>query len=188
MTNLIPNRECGPCKACCEAPKIDDPQLRKLPGVVCSNHREGLGCAIYEKRPATCQVWFCGWRMLPLGDEWRPDRCGIMIVPTSQASPVRPEDGLQFDLIKGLEKISWRPFLDLIMFLVENAVPAYVAVPRGIGFNPHRCNLTTGQAMQRAVAQKDRALIAEALSKSVQACLDHPKSKVEFENGPPPLP
>jgi hypothetical protein len=40
----------------------------------------GGGCAIYETRPDACRVWFCGWRLLPdLGDDWRPDICGVLI-------------------------------------------------------------------------------------------------------------
>lgn len=180
MADLVPNRECGPCKACCDAPLIDDPALAKLPGVVCPNYRDG--CAIYADRPSTCRHWFCGWRRLDsLGEEWRPDCSGIMIVP---ANPERLEDGLQFQLIDGLDKIFWQPLVAAIAILIESGFPVCLAVPRGIGFHPLRAPLETNPALRAAIAANDYAAITGELSAAVQACLAAPAVKVEFQHPP----
>lgn len=183
MTDLVPNRECGPCRACCEAPLIDDPQLTKLPGVLCPNYRHGLGCSIYETRPSTCRAWYCGWRRLEnLGEEWRPDRSKIMIVPISLANPVRLEDGLQFDLIGGLEALTWEPFVTALSLLIESDFPVWVAVPRGVGFQPLSAHLNMNPMIKAGIANSDFAAITAALRMAVQACLDSPKVEVVFKN------
>ena len=77
---LVANRECGKCVVCCKVLTIDDPQLQKLPGVMCGNCKTGSGCKIYDTRPDPCRGFFCGWRYLrELDDKWRPDKSGVMI-------------------------------------------------------------------------------------------------------------
>lgn len=75
---LVPNRGCGTCNVCCSLPAIIDPQLTKMPGILCS-HWAG-GCSIYERRPKTCVGHHCGWRHLGhLDESWRPDVSKIYI-------------------------------------------------------------------------------------------------------------
>ena len=69
------NRTCGDCKLCCylvPTPEID------LPANTHCRHECGKGCAIYERRPMSCQMWSCQWL---LGEDVgpRPDRCGYVV-------------------------------------------------------------------------------------------------------------
>ena len=76
----LEKRNCGPCKACCVALKIDLPELRKKAGTPCP-HLAGTGCGIYAARPDLCRQFLCGWRLEgELGDDWRPDRCGVIVM------------------------------------------------------------------------------------------------------------
>ncbi len=76
----VPGRECGACNVCCKLHAIIDPELKKLPGVLCSHWTAGTGCSIYERRPETCVGHHCGWRRLgQLDESWRPDGSNIYI-------------------------------------------------------------------------------------------------------------
>ncbi len=75
----VPGRECGTCMLCCKVMAIDT--LGKPPGVWCSNIKRGLGCAIYETRPAECRVFYCHWMLeKQLPDEWKPERAKFALV------------------------------------------------------------------------------------------------------------
>jgi len=78
-------RVCGPCKACCVELKIDVPELRKQARVACQ-HLTAPGCGIYASRPPVCQQFLCGWRLFEeLGDDWRPDLSGVMVMRKAPA-------------------------------------------------------------------------------------------------------
>ena len=54
------------------------------PGQACHFLVQGA-CRIYEQRPASpCRNFVCGWLMpdSPLPETFRPDRIGVMVVPT----------------------------------------------------------------------------------------------------------
>lgn len=73
-------RECGECTACCVVLLIDDESFNKPADQACSHMVEKGGCKIHAQRPSVCQDWHCAWRFMEqLGDEWRPDRSGIML-------------------------------------------------------------------------------------------------------------
>jgi len=75
---------CGPCQACCVAPKIDTPEFKKPSGVPCV-HLVEKGCGIYQTRPPVCRDFLCGWRLLPeLDISWRPDLSGVMLICVNQ--------------------------------------------------------------------------------------------------------
>jgi hypothetical protein len=181
-TELIPNRSCGTCNACCWALKIDDPELKKVPVAMCPNWKQVRRCTIYKNRPETCRDWNCGWRFMPLGDEWRPDLCGLLIVSASQTWPARPEDGVQFELIGGPDKIYWPPFLILVADFMRNGVPVYLSVLRGEGFSSIRASLSDNAALRRALQQNDILLANVLLLQTVQVCLRHPKIRAEFDS------
>ena len=68
-------RTCGECKLCCfllPTPEID------LPANTHCAHECRKGCAIYSRRPTSCQLWSCRWL---LGDDTgqRPDRAGYVV-------------------------------------------------------------------------------------------------------------
>src|SRR5262249_34203215 len=78
-------RACGPCTVCCTVLKIDTPQLRKPADTPCK-HLCATGCGIYEARPPVCQQFLCGWRLFAeLGDDWRPDLSGVLVMRKAPA-------------------------------------------------------------------------------------------------------
>ena len=78
-------RVCGTCTACCDgwvAGTIRGYPMK--PGTPC--HFRGNGCCtIYDERPEKpCRAFVCGWLMpnSPLPEAYRPDRLGVLVVPT----------------------------------------------------------------------------------------------------------
>jgi hypothetical protein len=75
---LVPGRDCGTCMMCCKVMAID--ALDKPPGVWCKHIKRGVGCLIYETRPAECRRYYCHWMVDPkLPEEWKPDRAKFTI-------------------------------------------------------------------------------------------------------------
>jgi hypothetical protein len=72
------HRRCGDCQLCCRllpTEEIAKPALKR-----CQHQKHGVGCAIYSRRPVSCQLWSCRW----LVDETtaglpRPDRSHYVI-------------------------------------------------------------------------------------------------------------
>jgi hypothetical protein len=69
------NRSCGSCKLCCYLVPTAD---IGLPANTHCQHECSKGCAIYERRPPSCQMWSCKWL---LGEDvgLRPDRSGYVV-------------------------------------------------------------------------------------------------------------
>lgn len=74
-------RTCGDCKECCVHVKVD--ALAKPAGTPCSKLtvlNNGTGCCgCYERRPDECKAYTCSWIDGYLGDEMRPDACGLLL-------------------------------------------------------------------------------------------------------------
>ncbi len=183
MTNgLTPNRTCGTCNACCWALKIDDPELKKVPGALCPNWKSDCRCSIYETRSETCRDWHCGWRYMPLGDEWRPDRCGFLIYSASETFPAKAEDGVLFELIGGPDKIHWPPFLILVADFIRNGVPVHLAVLRGEGYSSIRTSLSGNLPLVQALQRRDFLVANLLVQQAVNICLQHPKVRAQFDS------
>jgi hypothetical protein len=183
MADLTANRECGECNVCCKVLGIDP--LKKVPGVLCPNRTKDQGCAIYETRPTVCRKFYCGWRILPLGEEWRPDKSEILIVPTGRVEPIRPEDGLQFELIGALDKVFWKPLVNMIASLIQKNVPVYLSVTAQVGYLANRAYLNDSRPLKQAIAKGDLSLMTSLLSDAVQACIVHPNKKLEYDDESP---
>ena len=68
-------RECGECTLCCKLLETHD--IPSKIGVYCQHCSQG--CGIYPDRPEECRTYQCLWsQMETVGDELRPDRCGII--------------------------------------------------------------------------------------------------------------
>ena len=90
---LVRDRKCGECTVCCVAPGIDTEEFQTMPGVPCKHLCAGA-CSIYPTRYIPCQAFYCGWRYLDvLGDEWRPDKCGVMLRFEPKANLPPPYEG-----------------------------------------------------------------------------------------------
>ena len=79
-----PQRECGPCTACCEGWAEGEIRgHRMFAGQHCHFLDRGA-CTIYEERPQSpCRSFVCGWLApgSPFPEAFRPDKVGVIIVP-----------------------------------------------------------------------------------------------------------
>jgi SEC-C motif len=86
-------RSCGPCTACCEGWAEGEIRGHRMhPGQAChflrpaaARSAQASPCAIYEERPQSpCRNFVCGWlaKGSSLPDAFRPDLCGVIVVPT----------------------------------------------------------------------------------------------------------
>jgi hypothetical protein len=151
------NRSCGECTACCVEPAIDTPELRKLPRVPCT-HCTGTGCAIYAARPPVCRTHFCGWFVLgDLGEEWRPDRSGVLISPCAIGIPAhyRLREGIEFLVFGGEEAVRRPAFTAFLTHLIRSGVPSFIAVPGPAGHFPARTFLNDNLARMPPPAYAD---------------------------------
>lgn len=165
------DRDCGDCNVCCYALAIDE--LNKPPGVVCRHWSKEQHCTCYETRPADCRIFFCGWRVQPLGEEWRPDRSQIAIYGV--------EGGYQFELLGGLDRLFWRPLVATITDLIARNVPVYLSARAPVGCLSARVHLNAVPGLQQAVARRNLSAFTTLLSQALQASLNAPRKKVEYD-------
>jgi len=135
QSHLVSGRECGECTACCVVLSIKDPNLKKPADQACSHMIEKGGCDIYSERPSVCQNWYCAWRfMAQLGEEWRPDRSGILLRPA--------EKGIVFQPIRDpKEVLTSERALELIGGGIEQGIPLFMSIPTQKGFRSYRITL-----------------------------------------------
>jgi Fe-S-cluster containining protein len=81
-------KNCGPCRACCVVPSIEE--LGKPKFTPCKHLNEKKSsrnaCTIYEDRPGTCSRYQCYYTQSGLPTKYRPDKCGVIIEP--QDNPI----------------------------------------------------------------------------------------------------
>ncbi|MBA2588290.1 MAG: hypothetical protein H0U98_06655 [Alphaproteobacteria bacterium] len=181
QAHLVPGRACGGCTSCCKDLTIDAPDLKKAPGILCPHCVVGKGCGIYLSRPSVCDGFYCGWRQMPLLDDgWRPDRAQILITTASKHIPAGyPPQGLTFELTGSLERVTWPPFLNLVCDLVEDGVPVFLSVRGEPGHVS--ANIFLNDRLRPAILARDAQGVMENVRAALQACLDHPKEKVAFD-------
>ena len=122
--------DCGSCTVCCMALRVIE--LGKEAGPYCRHCIPGKGCGIYETRFEICRTFLCGWRLVPeLGDQWRPDRSGILIM--TQETAKLPEEyraqglGMNFVILGGEKAISHPGFAEYVATLVSRRVAVYLS-------------------------------------------------------------
>jgi hypothetical protein len=131
---LVPGRECGECAVCCTHLRIEDPELEKPGGVRCIHCPAGGGCAIYESRPKPCRTFFCGWRRIGyLGDEWRPDRSGIMIQPGEIPPGSSAKVAVEFHLVGSPDVLETAGFAAVVAQFINYGAAVFLNVPRDPG-------------------------------------------------------
>jgi hypothetical protein len=180
--NLVPGRSCGECTVCCEALWIDEPELKKQPGVCCLHCSSGQGCQIYAVRPPICRNWHCEWRKIAtLGPEWRPDRSGILIGETSTNIPPQfGPRGLRFDLNgDARNQVLWPPLVLNLFAFIETGMPVFLSVPGPPGYKGGQVFLNSHGGIASAVAARDFEGFEAFLVEAVGACLSHPHEWVD---------
>jgi hypothetical protein len=123
--------------------------------------------------------------MIPLGDEWRPDRSEILIVMMDGTAPDGLEGGVRFDLFGAHGKIFWPPLVNYMAQLIQENTPVYLSVPGEPGHVAGQVYLNNDKSLRRAIALRDFSLATAILSNMVQACIQFPKQKVEFTSEAP---
>jgi hypothetical protein len=161
--NPVPGRECGGCAACCIELHINAPALQKLAGVRCANLKADCRCAIYETRPKVCADFECGWRLMAaLGDDWRPDRSGIILIPKTTGNPpgYRADSGVQIMLLRG-DAIHKKELPGLIAAWVTARAPVFLTLAAPLGYLAKSAFLN--ESVAGAVRRNDRAGLIDAL-------------------------
>jgi hypothetical protein len=160
---IVPGRACGGCTVCCTELHINTPGLKKLAGVRCPNLRDDCLCAIYETRPRTCSDFECGWRMTAaLGEHWRPDRAGIVLIPKTKDNPpgYMANSGVQIVLLRP-DALRNPELPGLIAQWVEARVPLYLTIAAPVGFIAPSAFLN--ETVVDTVRRKDRDGLVKAL-------------------------
>ena len=182
---LVAGRECGSCTVCCKVLKINVPELKKLAGVLCEHCAENVGCKIYQTRPVVCAGWHCGWRGMPyLGDDWRPDRCGVLIgIVGGEGGEIPagfPQVALKFDIIDSPRVLAWDPLLGFIASEIERGRPVFLGIPAAVGYERRKVFLN--YLLADAVASRDRTPIFNGLVAAFQMGVrDEMKEKTIFD-------
>ena len=87
QSRLAIGRSCGSCSLCCKLLPIyglSQPKPRDRWCPHCKPSRGG--CLIYENRPEECRIFYCGWLMGQLPDEWYPQRSKMVVAFYPRAS------------------------------------------------------------------------------------------------------
>ena len=71
-------RDCGSCNACCTWLIGDAYEWKFGNGKSCRFLCES-GCGIHKVRPKSCEKYFCAWAQELIDEEYRPDKCGVLI-------------------------------------------------------------------------------------------------------------
>lgn len=170
---VIPGRACGGCTVCCTVLPADDDSLKKAAGIDCVHCVSGAGCRIYGTRPLTCREFFCGWRVLPkLGDEWRPDRSGVMVsfddADIPPGYPVRP--AIKLVVSAGQVQIDQKEFAGYVAGLVDAQIPVFLSIPGPPGH--FFAKLFLNDRLKFPVHSRELGAVVDALEEAFQALLE----------------
>lgn len=87
-------RRCGSCTLCCKL--LPTEEIGKPANTRCQHQRSTRGCAIYSRRPMSCQLWSCRWLLSEdTEDQPRPDRSRIVIDMMPDVLKMTPEGQAQ---------------------------------------------------------------------------------------------
>lgn len=157
---LIKDRKCGSCSVCCTSLRIEEPSLKKLADVPCHNLRTQGGCAIYNDRPQVCRNWYCGWRIMKIGPEMRPDRSGVLIRFEGESVCFQPVIDDQVSALLEEEP------LRVLGSLIANNVKVDISIPTKEGFCS--ANIDVTEHMSEAVKSREYPKMRSALLSAIQ--------------------
>jgi hypothetical protein len=166
-------KSCGACSVCCKDLTFAMDGALKPAGVLCPHATPPHGCGIHQTRPPVCRSYFCGWYYLPsLGEEWRPEQCGVLI---SLRAPDGITQGFDFTLLED-DQIGWLPLVRYIATLIVDGDPVYLSLPAEPGYQSPWVYLSDMAALKDAIARRDLAATTAALKAALQRCRDYPKT------------
>jgi hypothetical protein len=177
----VPGRSCGYCTVCCYATQIDTPEFQKASGAVC-DHCTGKGCGIYETRYAICREFHCGWWNLEgVGEDWRPDKSGVLILAQRENLPAGHETGLQFLLLGGEAAILRPGFVEVVFALVRRGVALCIAAPAPPGHNGRAAFVN--EIVKGAASRDDQGEGVDVLVRLWRTLVNGPFEPSKFKQG-----
>jgi hypothetical protein len=181
---LVPDRACGGCTACCKHLTIDEVDFKKPAGFLCKHCVEEVGCSIYQSRPRVCRTWYCGWRRIGwLSDALRPDRSAVLIRFTKEVPPqFAVKLGVIFEALGGCNSILAIEVIKAISALIAAQVAAFLVVPGLPGYIGTRV-LLNGE-LARPVRERDEDAAARALIRMFILAALQPKEPIAVPLSP----
>ena len=117
-----------------------------------------------------------------LSDDWRPDRCGVLIsiVDGDQAIPAGfRQVALKFDVVYAPSVLFWEPLIRFIGSEIEAGRPVFLGTPAPVGYERRKVFLN--QMLAEAVAAHDLRRIIHGLIQAFQIGVsDATKEKTTF--------
>lgn len=171
-SRLVEGRTCGECSACCVDLRIEEDTLKKLADEPCPHLQSSGGCGIYKDRPSVCRTWYCAWRFMgQLGDEWRPDRSGIIL-------RLDESGGLVFQPTRDASNVLTSELaLSIIGSGVANDIPVFISVPTKKGFCS--ASMQINDALKIHVLQRDFQATKQAMIQLIRFASAQPTDPIE---------
>ena len=124
----------------------------------------GAGCGVFADRPSLCRHWYCGWRIMAVGDALRPDRSGVLLAPETGGQPGYARGGLRVVLI-GRDRAALRnaELIDLIARCVMRRAPIWLSWGDGAAAKRYLVNGDLTDALEAADQRAFHAALDAAL-------------------------
>jgi hypothetical protein len=167
---------------CCVVLNVDTKEFQKLPNIPCTHLCAGGGCGIHDTRYEVCRTYHCGWRYLaPLGDDWRPDRSGVLIDFQIEGLPPHypKRPGIRLTLVDKHKALN-RIFYDYVARLVASDVPVVLCVPGPPGHFPAGAFLN--DALKEAVLKRDLSAVMDLFAHALRGIESHRFDPVVHRN------
>lgn len=180
--HLVKDRSCGECSVCCVVLNVDTKEFQKLPGVPCGHLCNPGGCGVHATRYEVCREYHCSWRYLAaLGEDWRPDRSGVLI--DFQMDDLPPQymkrPGIRLTLVDK-KKALRRPFYDYVARLIANDMPVVLSVSGPPGHFPVGAFLN--DALKEAVLKRDLSEVEKVFAHALKGLELHHFNRVVHRN------
>ena len=183
FVDMVADRNCGECSVCCVVLNVDTKEFQKLPGVPCGHLCEGGGCSIHATRYPVCRVYHCGWRYLGfLGEDWRPDKSGVLIDFQTDDLPAHypKRPGIRLTLVDKAKALQ-PPFYDLVARLIAQDVPVVLAVVGPPGHFPAGAFLN--DSLKEGVANRDFSQVEAVFLQALKGLESHQFNRVVHRHG-----
>jgi hypothetical protein len=130
-----------------------------------------------------CREFDCGWWHFPqLGEGWRPDRAGILILTMAGDAP-GPGAADDVQLVAVDERALIQPGVaEFAMALVHDGIPTFVACPGPPGMTGARVQVN--EALAEAVHRNDPVQAAQTLVLLYRTAARAPSQPMTMSNRP----
>lgn len=147
---------------CCKVFGIDMPEIQKQPGAMCRHGVSGR-CEIHQTRPDICRNYYCGWRRLEIfGDDWRPDRSGVLVElgQSGAFAPYSSSVGFVLVLIKNpFQTIREERFINFVINCVKRNVCLFLSLPGPRGRQSAGLSLNTPELLRSVCLSHNDVLV-----------------------------